>query len=166
MTKYLLSALIICICMFYATQTTAQGTKPSVDSIIDLPSSYFNKIQNKYADLDDRLTKKTEKYLQRLFSREKKMQRKLAKVDSAGAQQLFANSEKQYAELSAKMKSAGDKVTGTGGAYIPMIDSVKTSLSFLNQNSSLLSKSKDVQDKVKGSLGYVTQLQSKPKQSE
>ncbi len=166
MRKNTFPALIICLCMFYGKLATAQGTKPSVDSLIDLPSSYYNKIQNKYADLDDRLTKKTEKYLQRLFSREKKMQRKLAKVDSAGAQQLFANSEKQYAELNAKMKSAGDKVTGSGGAYIPMIDSVKTSLSFLNQNSSLLSKSKDVQDKVKGSLGQVTQLQSKLKQTE
>ena len=166
MRKYTYPALIICMCMFYGKLATAQRAQPSVDSLIDLPSSYYNKIQNKYADLDDRLTKKTEKYLQRLFSREKKMQRKLAKVDSAGAQQLFANSEKQYAELSAKMKSAGDKVTGTGGAYVPMLDSVKTSLSFLNQNSSLLSQSKDIQDKVKGSLSQVNQLQSKLKQTE
>ncbi|HEX6431628.1 MAG TPA: hypothetical protein VF008_28250 [Niastella sp.] len=166
MRSFTLPILAICMCMVYSNMATAQGSKPSVDSIIDLPSSYFNKIQNKYAGLEDRLTQKTDKLLQRLFRREKKMQRKLAKVDSAGAQQLFGNSEKQYADLNAKMKSAGDKVTGSNGAYIPMVDSVKTSLSFLSQNSSLVSQSKDLQDKAKGSLGQVNQLQSKLKQSD
>src|SRR5690349_13221277 len=98
MSRFQLPALVICICILCCQMAVAQETKPSLDSIIDLPSTYFNKVQNKYADLDYRLTQKTEKYLQRLFSREKKMQRKLAKVDSAGSQQLFANSEKQYAE--------------------------------------------------------------------
>lgn len=166
MRKYQLPPLVICLCMLCCQMTIAQGSKLSADSIIDLPSSYLNKIQHTYSDLDDRLTKKTEKYLQRLFTREKRIQRKLAKIDSAGAQQLFANSEKQYAELSAKMKSAGDKVTKANGVYIPMIDSVKTSLSFLDQKSSLLSQSKDLQDKVKGSLTQVTQLQSKLQQTE
>ena len=167
MRKYPLPALVICMCMLCCQITVAQDAKPSLDSIIDFPSSYFNKVQNKYAALDDRLTKKTEKYLQRLFSREKRIQRKLAKIDSAGAQQLFANAEKQYAQLTDKIKSKIDnKVSGVNGAYLPMVDSIKTSLSFLEKNSSLLSQSKGVTDKVKGSLTQVNQLQSKLQQTE
>ncbi|THU39227.1 hypothetical protein FAM09_11990 [Niastella caeni] len=157
---------LICMCVLCNLITVAQNSKPTVDSLIDLPSSYFSRVQNKYANLDDRLTKQTEKYLQRLFNREKRIQRKLAKIDSTGAQQLFANSEKQYAQLTGKIKSVGNKLPGGSGAYLPMLDSVKTSLSFLEQNSGLLSKSKDVQEKVKGSLTQVTQLQSKLQQTE
>ncbi|OQP63459.1 hypothetical protein A3860_24255 [Niastella vici] len=144
----------------------AQDKKPSVDSIIDIPSSYFSKIESKYDGLEDRVTKQTEKYLHRLFNREKRLQRKLAKIDSTGAKQLFANSEKQYKQLIDKMKSTGDKASGTSGAYIPMLDSVKTSLAFLDQNSSFLSQSKETQEKLKGSLSKVNQLQDKFQQTE
>jgi hypothetical protein len=153
--------------MLYGQLTVAQESKHSVDSLINFPSTYFNKVQNKYAGLDDKLTKQTEKYLTRLFNREKKMQRKLAKIDSAGAQQLFANSEKEYAQLSDKIKSkVTQKVSGVNGTYLPMVDSVKTSLAFLEKNSSLLSKSKDAQEKINGSLTQVNQLQSKLQQTE
>jgi hypothetical protein len=52
------------------------------------------------------------------------------------------------------------------GTYMPMVDSVKTSLAFLGQNSSLLSQSKEVQDKLKGSFSEVNQLQGKLQQAD
>jgi hypothetical protein len=52
------------------------------------------------------------------------------------------------------------------GVYVPMIDSVKTSLSFLNQNNSIIGQSKEVTDKLKGSVSQVNQLQSRLQQSE
>ena len=167
MRRFQLPALVIGMCMLCCQMAIAQESKLSADSIINFPSSYFNKIQGKYAGLDEKLTKQTEKYLQRLFKREKKIQRKLAKIDSAGAQQLFANSEKQYAQLTTKVKAVGElKAPGTNGAYIPLLDSVKTSLSFLGQNNALLSQSKDAQEKVKSSLSQVNQFQSKLQQTE
>ncbi|OQP58832.1 hypothetical protein A3860_39365 [Niastella vici] len=152
--------------MLWSQMVSAQDKRPSVDSIINIPSAYYSKIENKYEGLEDRVTKQTEKYLQRLFNREKRLQRKLAKIDSTGAKQLFANSEKQYAQMMDKIKSTSSKVSGNSGAYIPMLDSVKTSLAFLGQNSSLLSQSKEVQEKLKGSLSKVDQLQGKLQQSE
>jgi hypothetical protein len=52
------------------------------------------------------------------------------------------------------------------GAYIPMIDSVKTSLAFLDKNNAILGQGKEVTDKLKGSVSQVNQLQSRLQQSE
>jgi hypothetical protein len=41
----------------------AQDKRPSVDGIIDIPSSYFSKIEHKYTDLEDRVNNQTKKYL-------------------------------------------------------------------------------------------------------
>ncbi len=70
-----------------------------VDKIINFPATFFNKVQNKYSSLEDRVTKQTEKYLERLKKKEKKMKRKLAKTDSAKAEQTFGNVDEQYDKM-------------------------------------------------------------------
>jgi hypothetical protein len=55
---------------------------------------------------------------------------------------------------------------GEAGEYLPGMDSLKTSLSFLQQNNQLLGSSKDIQQKIQSSLGDVNQLQSKLQQTE
>ncbi|WP_207515626.1 coiled-coil domain-containing protein [Longitalea luteola] len=162
--KNSLVLFVILMSMFYCKPGMAQDA--TADSVLHFPSAYFSKIENKYDALEDRVTEKTEKYLQKLLSREKRMQRKLAKIDTAGAKQLFANSEKEYTQLISKIRSAGDKVSGRAGSYIPMLDSVKTSLSFLGQNNNILGQSKEVQEKLTGSLAQVNQLQGKLQQAE
>lgn len=159
-----ITAFIICLIVHQIT--FAQQAESVADRIINFPTTFLSKVQNKYANLDERLTKQTEKYLMRLAKREKKLKRKLAKVDSAGAQLLFGNADQQYEKLLAAMRSDSLPVKKGQGVYSPMVDSVKTSLSFLNQNNSILSPSKEVQDKVKGTLSQVNQFQSKLQQSE
>lgn len=68
----LTSHTTVCMCMLYCQMAGAQETKPSIDSIIDIPATYFTKIENKYNGLEDRVTRQTTKYLQKLFNREKK----------------------------------------------------------------------------------------------
>ncbi|MBO9204674.1 MULTISPECIES: hypothetical protein [Niastella] len=166
MRKYLLLIPVFIISMLYCKVSRAQEKEPVVDKIINFPTTFFNKVQNKYANLEDRLTKQTEKYLQRLKKKEKKMKRKLAKVDSAKAEQTFGDVDAQYDKMIASIQPDSLPVKRGAGAYIPMVDSVKTSLAFLEKNSTVLSQSKDLQDKVKGSLSQVSQLQGKMQQSE
>ena len=163
-----LSLAIICMSMYmlFCNIGLAQDKIHSTDSVINFPSAYFSKVQNKYQNVEDRVTQKTEKYLQKLFGRERRMQRRLAKIDSTGAKQLFAKSEKEYSQLISKVRSAANKGPGKSSGYIPMLDSVSTSLSFLGQNSSLLSQSKEAQEKLKSSLSQVNQLQGKLQQAE
>jgi myosin heavy subunit len=52
------------------------------------------------------------------------------------------------------------------GEYLPGMDSLKTSLAFLQQNNQLLGNAKEIQQKAQGAMGNVTQLQSKLQQSE
>ncbi|OQP67840.1 hypothetical protein [Niastella populi] len=159
---FLLSLVILCL----GLTARAQETPSAVDKVIDFPTSFFNKVQHKYTGLEDRLTRQTEKYLKRLAKRERRLKRKLAKVDSTAAQQLFKDSDQQYENLIASIRSDSLVAQKGRGAYIPMMDSVKTSLAFLKQNNSLLGESKEVSDKVKGSLSQVDQLRGKLQQSE
>ena len=162
--KPLIKLLLLC-CI--TLPVMAQDQPSAVDKVLDFPNSFFSKVNQQSSKLEERLTKQTEKYLQRLAKREKKLQRKLAKIDSAGAQQLFANSEAQYKQLSDKIKGKTTKLDGAlRGEYLPGMDSIKTSLSFLQQNNQLLGNAKEIQEKVKGSLAGVNQLQSKLQQTE
>jgi hypothetical protein len=144
----------------------AQEKEPIADKIINFPTSFLNKVQNKYANLEDRLTKQTEKYLLRLAKREKRLKKKLAKVDSAAAEQTFGNIDAQYDKMLAAVRTDSLPTKKRSGAYIPMIDSVKTSLAFLDKNNSILEQGKGVTDKIKGSVSQVNQLQSRLQQSE
>jgi hypothetical protein len=144
----------------------AQEKEPVVNKVINFPTSFLNKVQNKYANLEDRLTKQTEKYLMRLAKREKRLKKKLAKVDSAAAEQTFGNIDAQYDKMQAAVRTDSLPLKKGSGAYIPLIDSVKTSLAFLDKNNSILGQGKEVTDKLKGSVLQVNQLQSRLQQSE
>jgi len=114
-----------------AVSAHSQDKPDVVDKIAGFPSSFFNKINKQSGSLEDRLTRQTEKYLQRLGKREKKLQRKLSKIDSNAAKQLFAGSEQQYAQLAKKIASdslSAGKAGRMAGEYLPGLDSMKTSL--------------------------------------
>ena len=163
--------LVLLVIANLYTCACAQDSPSPTDKVINFPSSFFTKVNNKTAALENRLTKQTEKYLQRLAKREKKLKRKLSKIDSAAAQQLFANTEKQYAQLKSRLTNDASAIStskvGRGAAeYLPGMDSLKTSLTFLQQNNQLLDNTKDLQQKVQGSLGNVNKLQNKLQQTE
>jgi hypothetical protein len=144
----------------------AQESPSVIDKVVNFPTSFLSKVQHKYASLEDRLARQTEQYLKRLAKQERRLKRKLTKIDSTAAQQLFKDSDQQYENLMASVRSDSLAVQKGRGTYIPMMDSVKTSLSFLNQNNSLLGEGKAVGDKIKGSLSQADQLRGKLQQSE
>jgi hypothetical protein len=130
--------LPIIILLLIFQQALSQSNNPGIDKVFDFPNSFFNKVNQNTTKLEERLTKQTSTYLQRLAKREKKIQRKLSKIDSAGAQQLFAGSEAQYQQLTNKIKGKTSKLNeAMRGEYLPGMDSLKTSLAFLQQNNQL-----------------------------
>jgi hypothetical protein len=157
---------LIGICLLICGVARAQDKESVVDKIINFPTTFFSKVNSKYSNLEDKLTKQTEIYLQRLKNKEKKMKRKLAKTDSAEAEQTFGDIDGQYDKMIAAINQDSLPVKRSSGAYMPMVDSIKTSLAFLNQNGGVLSESKEVQDKVKGSLSQVNQMQGKLQQAD
>lgn len=160
----LVATAICCLGPFFSYPQEGLST---TDKILNFPASFFSKVNNKTRLLERQLTRQTEKYLQRLARKEKKLKLKLSKFDSTAAQQLFANSEQQYRQLNDKIKSkALPNSTVLRGEYLPGMDSLKTTLAFLQQNNQLLPNAKEIQQKVQGSLTNVSQLQSKLRQSE
>jgi hypothetical protein len=110
-------------------------------SIID---KYVEKVSSKGNALEGKLDRQSEKILARLQKQESKMKRKLVKIDSAAAMNIFANGNNKFEEF--KKRS---------GNYIPKLDTLVTSMKFLEQNSRLLSSSKE---KVQDALAKVNEL--------
>lgn len=142
----------------------AQEQSPS-DQLINLPSKFFSKVDGKIEKLNSQLSNQTEKYLQRLLKHESKLKRKLSRIDSAAAKQLFANTTSDYEKLISGMKKPGT-AGRLSGEYLPYLDSLKGSLSFLEKNKEVLQGMKNVSAKVSQSLSGVGDLQSRLQQAE
>jgi hypothetical protein len=89
--------------------------------------------------------------------REDRLRKKLSKVDSNSAKQLFVGSARRYAALEAKMRAD----TGCGnmpltGTYMPYIDSLQGALTFLKKNPDLVKGMP-----AGGALGQFQALQAK-----
>ena len=111
------------------------------------------------------MTQQTQKYLQKMARQEDKLRKKLFKQDSAAALRVFGNNPLDYNALLTKLQSAGSKAGGVattaGGVYMPYMDSIKTSLKFLQQNQGILANGAQWQGSVNSSLTQVNQLQNK-----
>jgi hypothetical protein len=121
--------------VFGCAATYGQTVDSVAGKMLGFPSKLLGRIQSKTASLDRQLTKQTEKYLQKMAKQEERMRMKLYKTDSTAAKNLFANSAQQYAALVQKLKvDSGNKATLLKGAYLPYADTLRCSMSFLQQN--------------------------------
>src|SRR4051812_42265351 len=82
----------------------AQNIDSTVKSISQLPGEYIPKVDDKISSIDEKLTKQTVKYLQKLQRQEDKINKRLSKIDSS-ASASFQNSKQKYAELLQGIKS-------------------------------------------------------------
>ncbi|NII28580.1 hypothetical protein HB364_26085 [Pseudoflavitalea sp. X16] len=153
-------AFTICHISYLEAQELPSFSKEHSNLII----RFNDCVKRKTEKLEAQLTRQTEKYLQRLARKEEKLRRKLQKTDSTAAKQLFEGSAEQYAKLSEQLKNPVSLTGRARGQYLPYVDSLKTSLSFLQQNSNLL-HSEEAQQ-VTSSLQQVQQLQGKLQQTE
>lgn len=151
--------LVILLTFIVVCRSQAQETPAPQGRLLNFPSRFNDHIQNKSHKLEAQLTRATEKYLQRLARKEEKLRKKLMKTDSVAAAALFDDTKAQYARLSAQLKEPLAVSGRVGGQYLPYVDSLKTSLSFLQQHSSLLNG--EQAGKIAGSVQQLQQLQGK-----
>ena len=136
--KYAISGIILLLYFMplasFCQESTAVTT---TDRIINLPSKFFSRIQGKTANLDKQLTEQTERYLAKMAKREERLRKRLYKVDSTAARNLFANSSQQYAALAQKLKTdTGSRTQSISGEYQPYTDSLRGLLNFLQLSGS------------------------------
>jgi len=157
--------LIITLFTVLATSVLqAQKISEAADSLTSaLSDKYLNKVDNKISALNDGIEKKTLKMLKHLEKQEARIQKKVSIKDSVAAQQLFSVKDR-YKSLTEQIKNPLNK-TGLK-EYIPEFDSLKTSLSFLNQSASLTEKlPKDWSNKLKNVNTNVADFESRLQQA-
>jgi len=145
-------AIIVCMAGL-PLLTAAQGPPLSV------PDQFFRHITSTSAMLQQKLEQSTGHYLQKLTRIEQKLQRKLARKDSLAARRLFpGDGAGRYQQWAA---------TATGGSlYIPYLDTLGTSLRFLQCHPQLLDGAGALPGKIMESLGSLRQLESSLQQAD
>ncbi|HET7116692.1 MAG TPA: hypothetical protein VFI29_09385 [Hanamia sp.] len=150
---------ILLLILLVATNTGhTQGLDSIAAKMENLPDHFFASIQKKYSSLEKNLTRKTNHYLKKMQRQEKKLQRKAGSSDSTlgkpntNVDSLYAAFKQQ---LVVKENLAGRMAQKVHlNQYNPFIDTLSTSLSFLE-------KYKGMADKIKLPTGTLNQLESK-----
>jgi hypothetical protein len=166
MQPKLLLVFVCAICMAHTIR--AQDSLSSEHKGLNFPSSFLTKVDRKTTRLDASLTRQTEKYLLKLAAKEARLKKKLAKIDSVAAKNCFAiDPNASYEALIQKLRSASGKSAAThSGTYMPYIDSLQGSISFLNKNPELLKGSRLLPGDVQQSVTRLRQLQGKMQQAD
>ncbi len=110
----------------------------SQDSIhIQSPKRYLDAVNSRCDWLSKRIEKKTAKLLRKLRNEERRLKQKVQQKDSSVARRLFDQSESEYQKLFALVNDSS-KLNGNRiiGNYIPYLDTLQTSLGFMNQINS------------------------------
>lgn len=120
-------------CVFIIGSTTAQDSANRVDQFISSPSGFLEHVNKKASRLENKIIGKTNKALKQLSKEEGRLKRKLNRKDPVLAKQLFEDANTQYNSL---QKKVTDKIVKTKSKeYIPFLDTLTTSLQFLQKNA-------------------------------
>jgi molybdenum-dependent DNA-binding transcriptional regulator ModE len=161
----LLRLMTLSLCLLMLGASYGQSLDSVTEKITNFPSKFFNRIQEKASDLNAKLTKQTQKYLDNLAKREERIKRKIAKLDSTGSSHLFdSTAQQQYTRLSTSGRTDSIvAVSSLHGQYLANLDSTKVGLSFLSQNPQLLGggNTNPQLSQLQSSLRQVQQIQTK-----
>lgn len=141
------------------------------DSILNTLSprvteKYISSISEKSDKISSALDKQTKKYLNRLQKEEVRINRKLSKIDSIAAKNIFTDSKKKYEDIKKDLENKSANLLKSSGHYFPFLDSATTSLKFLETNSPAFGKVSGNVTQVKAALGKVHDLEDEFKQAE
>ncbi|MBO9573972.1 MAG: hypothetical protein J7497_17420, partial [Chitinophagaceae bacterium] len=135
----------------------AQDSLTLYDKAYNLPDKLFGSIHNKSEKFQHQVMKATAKYMRKLERQELKMKKELMKTDSAAAEEIFGDVKGKYDKLRSSANKPGEQLPQV---YSGRIDSMKTTLGFLNNNNKVLSQSTAIQSKVQGILKDYGKVQS------
>jgi hypothetical protein len=143
--------LLISVCVNSQTEDAH-----SVESVLPpkVLAKYVNEVSDKSQKLGSKLNTESDKALQKLQALEGKMKKKLTRIDSTKAEEIFGNVKEKYGSLEQKLKQ--NKLTH----YISSIDTLSTSLNYLDDNLPFLSQARDSKEKLVGALDKVNALKN------
>ncbi len=134
--------------MVTSMSVCGQDSLSLYDKVFNLPDKLFGAIHRKSDKFQQNVIKSTTKYINKLERQEMKMKRRLARTDSTKAEEVFGDVKGRYGDMREVLNSPAGKLQK---AYSRRIDSMKTSLGFLN-NMKVFDGSGEMQSKVQGIL--------------
>ncbi|MBN8875902.1 MAG: hypothetical protein J0I32_00015, partial [Sphingobacteriales bacterium] len=150
-------SLLLTLLLYAGLQAQADTASTS----LSISTKYLDQVSSKAGDLEQKLDRQSEKVLSKFLKAEQKLQRKLSRKDSAKAQQVFGSAGQQYAQLQDKLART-DKLK----QYIPSLDTLSSSLKFLQTNPQLMAITKEGPAKLKEAMAKVNGLQTQFQKAE
>lgn len=113
----------------------AQDSTDPVNKILSFPTRFLERVDKRSSLIEDKLLAKSERALHQLAKEEKRLKRKVYRKDSVLAGQLFKDADTQYRSLRSKLTNKAN-AAGIGKEYVPYLDTLTTSLRFLQKSTS------------------------------
>jgi hypothetical protein len=122
--------------------------------LIQLPDKFLVQITKTSQAIQSKLDAQSARYLRISRRYEQKIKQRLTRRDSAAAKQLFGEEGFNLGQFQQAISQAsGDP------PYIPFLDTLQTSLRFLQQNPALLQQTQGVTEKLTKSMGDLQALE-------
>lgn len=118
----------------------SQAQDSSVQNLQHLPVRYIAKIDDKIDQYSSRITKRTQKALEKLSRWENKTQKLLQKINPQAVQQLFGNGQTTFTTLLNKIKEGKTIAENYQTQYNEYKDKLTNSLGYLEQQKDHLDK--------------------------
>jgi len=134
---------------------------PGADKIT---AHYLDAVASRSGALSRDIDKQTARYLSRLQREEAHLYKKLAKKDSAAAAKALARSQEQYKALQQKLQGTTQTIASRPQRYIPLLDTLGTSLKFFRQYGDLFKKGLAASQQLNTSLSQVNNLEGRLQQ--
>jgi hypothetical protein len=128
-----------------------------------VPNTCITKMHQRTAAYEQKITRQTARYLRRLEKQELKLAKKLHRLDSGKAAELFAATKEKYQLLRNSLSNPAVKVTKLTGKYLPNVDSMGLALNFLGQNNQYLNAAKNSHQKISDAVGHFNKLKQQLK---
>lgn len=130
-------------------------------SSVEISPKLFKDISDKAGNLEYKLQRRAAKALLKFQRNQNKLKRKLYKIDSLSANTIFNTAEQRFRKLQDEMKSP-KKFT----QYIPFLDTLKTSLKFIEQNRGMIVHAKGASSQLNESLAKINGLENQLQKAE
>jgi hypothetical protein len=136
----------------------AQQAIDTISTAVLLSQDYPSSIINSSEKLDAKLDKATNRALVKWKKTEERLIRKLSREDSAKAKELLTRSQSQYKELEERLQNPQ-----ASQQYISSLDTLNTSLNFLERNARL---SKASPEQIKTALNKLSSVKNNLQKAE
>jgi predicted DNA-binding ArsR family transcriptional regulator len=128
MRKFAGTVVLQCFCLLAFSQMPKNA-----DSLAASVEKYLSAVDKKSTQVESLISSKSLKYIKKLKKSEQSLQNIVAKKDSLLALQIFGGVKQQYDAVQGKMKGVEKNLERVTGSYIPLMDSLNTSLKFLKK---------------------------------